>query len=71
VSAVPTIAPAEQAQLDAGALYEHHYTLHSHPGENATAKRDRLDVLYGTEQARVLVELANRLAFWGYERDVP
>lgn len=70
-SIVPTISPTEQAQLDAGAAYEHSFILQSHPGEDATAKRDRLDVLYASEMARVLAELSNRLAFWGYERDVP
>lgn len=61
----------EQAQLDAGELYEQVYSFHSHPGETLAQKRDKLDVIYAANLSDVQTRLADVLSFWGYERDVP
>jgi len=36
----------EQAQMDAGELYEQSYEFSSHPGETLAQKRAKLDALY-------------------------
>ena len=69
-SSVPFIAVAEQTALDAGELLERSYTFNTYPAETTLQKRDRLDALWETQRARVLAELAYRLSYWGYSRDV-
>jgi len=71
-SQVSSIDPAEQALIDAGELVEHALPrgFDTRPGEGLVEKRDRLDVLYVSEKARVRAALATELEYWGYSRDV-
>lgn len=71
LSQVLNIDPAEQAQLDSGELYEHEHVFFSRPSEGLVEKRDALDVAYAAERTTVLGELAQRLDYWGFARDVP
>lgn len=61
----------EQAQLDAGELYEQEYSFYSNPNETLTEKRDRLDAMYAANLADVQADLSKVLSFWGYSREVP
>jgi hypothetical protein len=61
----------EQAQLDAGELYERQYEFSSHPGETLAQKRAKLDDWYTLNAVLIQAELVKVLGFWGYERDVP
>ena len=71
LSGVPFIDAGEQAQLNAGELYEYSATFHTYPGETTLQKRDRLDALWAETQTRVLQQLSYRLSYWGYSRDIP
>lgn len=61
----------EQAQLDAGELYEYVYPFNSNPGETLTEKRDRLDAMFNSNLVKVQAEIQKVLGYWGYERNVP
>ena len=61
----------EQAQLDAGELYEQVYTFNSNPTETLLEKRGRLDEMFNDNRADVQGDLAKILGYWGYSRDVP
>jgi len=71
VSSVPFVTAAEQAQLDAGELYEHACQFWTHPGESLIAKRERLDALYTAAKTRAQAHFQHRLAYWGMSRDIP
>lgn len=70
-SRVPFIMSAEQIQLDGGELVEVSVTFATHPGENLAQKRTRLDDLYSSMRSGNQAEWANRLSYWGYNRDIP
>ncbi len=61
----------EQAQLDAGELYEQQYTFNSNPNETLAEKRDRLDAMFNDNRGDVQDDLEKILGYWGYSRDVP
>ena len=61
----------EQAQLDAGELYEQEYPFNSNPNETLVQKRDRLDVIYAANKADEQAKLLKVLGYWGYSRTVP
>ena len=61
----------EQAQLDAGELYERVYPFNSNPTETIVQKRDRLDAMYASNLSDVQAEIQAVLGYWGYSRDVP
>jgi hypothetical protein len=69
-SELPNIG-TEQAQLDAGELYERGYPFHSNPNETLEEKRDKLDLMFAEKLGDVQDEVEKVLGFWGYERDVP
>lgn len=60
----------EQAQLDAGELYERVYPFNSNPGETLVDKRNRLDVMYADNLSDIQAELQKVLGYWGYGRNV-
>ena len=71
ISSVPFITQAEQDDLNAGALYEYGATFHTHPGEALPDKRARLDALWEQARVEIQAQLAYRLSYWGYSRNVP
>lgn len=70
-SAVLNLDAAEQAQLNAGEVFERSLTFHTHSGETLAQKRTRLDAKWILVKADTLAELAIWLRFYGYERDLP
>lgn len=69
-SGVPFIASAEQTQLDDGELYEHSWGYATHPGVALAGKRDELDAKFAQFEVAVLNQIRQRLAYWGFSRDV-
>lgn len=70
-SIVKFITPTEQAQLDAGELYEYSEQFETNPGMTLIQKRDALDTRYNELVSIVQARLQNVLRYWGFSRDVP
>lgn len=65
------ISAEEKALIDAGALFEFVETMHTNPGENAMALRNRIDAQHTAVRARLPSLLTNQLAYYGFARDLP
>ena len=62
---------AEKAQIDAGEIFEVRETIYTHPGENATQLRAKVDARYTELVTKVQAELQRRLTYWGHAQDAP
>jgi hypothetical protein len=60
----------EEAQLKAGALFEQRVVFYSNPQQDLPDKRGAIDALYVEAVSKVQQQMQNRLAYWGYSRDV-
>jgi len=69
-SQLPEIG-TEQAQLDAGELYERGYEFNSNPQETPAQKQARLDQMWSEKRTVVQAELLKVLSYWGFERVIP
>lgn len=65
------ITTAELAQITSGALYEHAETIHTNPGETAAQLQARIDARFTVLVGIIQAHLANRLAYFGHDRNVP
>jgi hypothetical protein len=61
----------EQAQLDAGELYERMYSFNSNPNETLAEKQARLDMMYAENKTDAQGRIVKILGFWGHSRTVP
>lgn len=69
-SAVPSLNPAEQNQLDNGELVERVVTFHTHPGQTS-GDLARIDALYTATVAVEQAAIQERYKYFGFARDVP
>lgn len=70
VSALLSIG-AEQAQLDAGEIFERVYEFNSNPAEAAGQKLARLDAMWDAKRQEEQASLQEILSYWGFERTIP
>lgn len=67
VSVVPSLAPAEQAKLDSGELYEiGPVNVEVNGGGTAAQRLAQLEAAVATLGGEALTNLTERLRFWGY-----
>ncbi len=69
-SQLTDISFEEQGELDTGMLYEVGGGLQTFPAEDIADKIVRLDALWTATRTRVYAELAFRLQYWGFSRDI-
>ena len=73
ISAVPwlqTDFSDEHTAIQAGAVYEASRSVRLPAGLTPVQKRDRLDAYYNHIKSEILSEIQDRMAFWGFNRDV-
>lgn len=73
VTAVPWLEvdfPQEYIDIQSGAVYEISKSVRVPVGLTPVQKRDRLDVYYNYVKSEILQKIQNKMAFWGFNRDV-
>ena len=73
ISSVPwleTDFPDEYAEIQSGAVYEISKGVRLPANLTPVQKRDRLDAYYNQVKSELLQEIQDRMAFWGFNRDV-